>query len=122
LAIDQITALEFRRVYETGYARQDVIKRAITQKRVLIYGTIVSDIIHNYHGEVLDPPTPRDKIAGGHAMTWAEYDANKVGGPNSHGINSGDQGWLWMTWDYVCSPLTQDIWIVDHVPYFVEQQ
>lgn len=71
-------------------------------------------------GDVLELPTSGDSI-GGHCVVAGKYDDNKVcangkkgafGCPNSWGSDWGEDGWFWMSYDYMMSNLVSDRWMI----------
>lgn len=122
-AYDQSKPTQYRRIYESGYDRVDVIKRAIAAQHLVCFGTDVSehfcsDFSAN-EGKLIDPPTGM-KIAGGHAMCVGEYDEHGAGIVNSWGESFGDRGWARFSWDYLAWDQTRDLWIVESAPRFSE--
>lgn len=121
-AFDQKEPTEYRRIFETGYDRVDVIKQAISQEHLIVFGTDVSRPFANGdagNGKPLPPPVGLT-IAGGHAMCLAEYDRDGAKGPNSWGEGFGDAGWFYFSWDYIAWERTRDLWIVKRAPVYSE--
>lgn len=116
-AYDQKNPTEYRRIYSTGAARVDDIKRAIAAGYPVSFGTDVGPEIDATDGRSpLDPP--RGTILGGHAMLWDAYDGDVFSTVNSWGAGYGDGGRLQMSADYVAWDGTRDLWIVVTAPRY----
>lgn len=118
---DQVKPTEYRRIYETGEARLQVIKRALAQRQLVCFGTDVTERFcsNGYEpGEVIMPPEEGEPIAGGHAMAIAGYDGNEFDIVNSWGTDFGDQGFCTFDGSYLTSPVSRDFWIVRSAPRF----
>lgn len=113
----------YHRIYETGYARVDAVKRAIAERHLVVFGTDVTEAFCSGDFDPtkpVDPPTSTDKIAGGHAMALAEYSGDAFGNPGSWGELFGVGGWVRFSADYIASPRSTDFWIVERAPLFSE--
>lgn len=119
-AFDQRAPTEYRRIFETGYARIDVIKQAISQRHLVVFGTPVSKQFCQGAFDptvALNPPNDAD-IAGGHAMALAAYDGDDFDIPNSWGVGFGDGGWVKFSADYLAWAQSNDFWIVSKAPVY----
>ena len=119
-AFDQRSPTTYTRIYETGNARVDMVKRAIAAKHLVVFGTDVSvDFASNRGTDVPIPPPKGLSIAGGHAMCWCDYDKNDTFGVvNSWSDKWGQNGFARFTAEYVAWDNTRDIWIIEHSPKF----
>lgn len=112
------SVVKYSRIYGSGYQRVDNVRRALAEERLVVFGTQVSNEFCGDSsangGRPIDPPT-RD-IAGGHAMVWGGYDETGADTLNSWSESFGDGGWFKMSWDYVASDMTHDLWIVERAP------
>jgi hypothetical protein len=106
----------YRRILESGYERVDQVKEAIYAGFPVIFGTQVSKTFRRDAaiGHVLDPPT--GNFAGGHAMVIGAYTPHGAHVLNSWGKDFGNNGWVWLSWDYIAAPITRDLWTVRHAP------
>ena len=125
LAFDQKSPVAYRRIFETGTARVDAVKRAISNDRCVVFGTHITD---DFVRSILDftkpisPPESDEPIAGGHAMVLCRYTANSIGGPNSWGETWGADGWFDMAPEYIAWDGSKDFWIVENSPKYVAPQ
>jgi len=122
LAHDQVGGLVYYRIDSTEDQRIHDIKTAIADKRVVVFGTDVTPAFQGYTADSkpLSPPTSGDTILGGHGLCLAEYGPDYAGGPNSWGEAYGDRGWFRMEWDYILADCSNDFWIIDTAPDFLE--
>lgn len=121
-AHDQREPTEYRRITETSYARIDVIKRAIANEHLVVFGTVVSKkfqlgIITK---EGLKPPIG-EPIAGGHAMCIDGYDGDDFSIVNSWGAGWGHAGRCRFSSDYIAWDQTRDLWIVTKAPLWAPE-
>ena len=123
-AFDQHAPTQYRRIYETGYERVEVIKRAIMAQHLVCFGTQVTQAFCDdrgaNNGNPIDPPANGAPLAGGHAMCVGEYTEKDAGIVNSWGRGFGQDGWFRMSWDYIVWNRTADLWIVESAPRFSE--
>lgn len=112
--------IDYALIRETGYARVDAVKLAISQRHLVTYGTLVtnrfcSDMSAN-DGKPIDPPTNMQDIAGGHCMALDAYDPDGVESLNSWSKKYGRNGHCKLSWDYVAWSETSDLWVVRRAP------
>ena len=119
-AYDQHAPTEYRRIWETGYDRIDVIKRALAARQLVVFGTDVSSSFVNgaSGGAGALPPPVSEPIAGGHAMCLARFKGDDFEGPNSWGTFGDLGGWFRFSADYLAWERTRDLWIVKYAPPF----
>ncbi len=119
-AYDQHKPTEYRRIWESGYDRIDVIKRALAARQLVVFGTDVSRSFVNgvagANGAL--PPPVGEPIAGGHAMCLARFRGDEFEGPNSWGTFGDMDGWFRFSADYLAWDRTRDLWIVKYAPPF----
>lgn len=111
--------ISYRRIYETGQARLDAVKRAITAGHLVCFGTDVSEDFCRGIGidKPLSPPIGLP-IAGGHAMLFAAYKGDIFKVANSWSDSFGDKGYVYFAAEYVMWDNTNDLWIVQTAPLF----
>jgi len=104
----------FYTIKETGGTRHTLIKKALSSRHVVVFGTSLSSAFTSYSGGVIKCPTLYDKIIGRHAMVivgWSEEkNAYKV--RNSWTKYWGEDGYCWMDVEYVCSPYSSSFWVI----------
>lgn len=121
-AFDQQAPTEYRKIFESGYARVDAIKQAIADDYLVVFGTDVSQPFVNGewgYGDPLPPPVGM-RIAGGHALCVTGYDGDNFEIVNSWGSGFGDGGFFRMSADYLAWEQTRDLWIVKTAPAYSE--
>lgn len=111
---------EYRRIASTGYAKTYQVRQAIAEGKPVVFGTILgSEFRDPGRNEVLDVPT--DAI-GGHAMVIVGWRKNLSTGKfefrlrNSWGTAWGDNGYVWVTEDYMAWDRTTDLWVITDSP------
>lgn len=120
-AYDQANPSEYRRIYETGSARVDVVKRAIASGYPVCFGTDVDNDFCS--GKLIEPLVPPLKnIAGGHAMFFFGYEDDDFMVGNSWGDEWGDGGQCRFSADYVAWEKTRDLWILSRAPNYSQPQ
>ncbi len=106
---------EYYAIKDSGTARVDAIKAAISSKYPVVFGTPVAKTMLPSNGSsVIDRPGRLTSIAGGHAMVIVGY---RDGGDlfrvlNSWGNDWRDGGLCWMTRDYITWSKTTDLTII----------
>lgn len=107
------------KMYGVGQDRDEV--RAAIGIGPVIFGTMVTRAFTELgpHADPVRPPDGAD-VAGGHAMTIVGYDERGVRVPQTWGRGVGNDGWYYLSWDYVLSDLTSEIVVVKYVPKIVE--
>lgn len=102
---------EYYRIGSTGDSRLEEIVWALRQRQVVVFGTQVNHDFTRLGNEgPVGPPTGSTK--GGHAMIIVGYEAAK--GfliKNSWGKTWGDDGFAFLTEDYIKWESTRDIWV-----------
>jgi C1A family cysteine protease len=119
----QANVIDYALIRETGDARVDAIKLAISQRHLVVFGTDVtekfcSDMSAN-NGQPIEPPTDGKDIAGGHCMAIGGYDELSPKIINSWDTDWGQNGWCRFSWDYIKWSNTSDLWIVRRAPLLV---
>lgn len=103
---------KFYCIGDTGAARTNAIIKALSAKHPVLFGTLVSESFTQHRGTgVLT--VPRDKILGGHAMVicgWSKS-KNAFRARNSWSTNWGDNGYFWMSPEFVQWSKTHSIWV-----------
>jgi len=117
-AFDGIRTFSMHRIDSTGAARVDDVKRALGQRRLVVFGTNVSE---DFCSGKVDPTVPQPPpigktIAGGHCRVYVSHDAAGVKVANSWGPSWGDGGYSIDSWDYVAWDQTSDLWLFDSTP------
>lgn len=126
-ATDQRTAkaLGYHEIAETGEARIEAMRRALTLGKLVAFGTQVTKAFcsESPSGTVYRPE-PSNAIAGGHAMAACGYTVNPATGRlefrvvNSWGRDWGEHGLCWFDVGYFTWRETCDLWIVGEVPMY----
>lgn len=112
--------IDYALIRETGEARKNAIKLAVSQRHLVVFGTLItegfcSDMSAN-NGEPIAPPLDLKDIAGGHCMAIGGYDERGPDIINSWSEAFGKKGWCKFTWDYMTWHETTDLWIVRRAP------
>ncbi len=122
----QANVIDYALIRETGTARVDAIKLAISQRHLVVFGTLVtngfcSDMSAN-GGRPISAPSlaPASDIAGGHCMAIGSYDAEGAGIVNSWSTQFGQRGWCKFAWDYIMWNRTTDLWVVRRAPLLLK--
>lgn len=108
----------YYRIFDTGSARVDAIKAAITAGYPVIFGTRVArSFLFDEGGAVIDRPGLSEEIAGRHAMNIVGYAGSRTHGhlfetQNSWGGSWRDGGFCYLTEPYIRSALSRDFTIV----------
>lgn len=110
--------VQYHRVFETGVARIDAIKRALSNKIIPVLGTDTTAEFLGYRGGILRRPHERERSTGGHAFFLCGYDEECVYAANSWGHNHGENGIIRLHWDYIMWEQTRDIWGIERAPYY----
>jgi hypothetical protein len=110
--------VEYYRIYEQGDDRVNAIKRALSNRMPVVFGTQTTQEFLDYKQGYLKVPGSRQRLLGGHAMYVCGYTSEGIVIPNSWDTDYGDNGFLRLSWDYVKWEETQDIWAVSKAPYF----
>lgn len=118
-AIDQRAPTSYRRIFETGSARIDMIKRALAAHHLVVFGQQIGAEMDNpAKGAILDIPT--GPILGGHCMVVYGYDGDVFNVVNSWSRGWGDDGCIRFTAARMAWPATDDLWSVDAAAPFQE--
>lgn len=110
--------VEYYRIYERGEDRVNAIKRVLSNRMPVVFGTQTTQQFLDYRQGYLKLPGSRDRFLGGHAMYACGYTKDGLVCPNSWDDDFGDQGFIRLSWDYVKWEETQDIWAIEKAPYF----
>lgn len=101
----------YYRIRETGQDRLDAIEAALRAKHPVVFGTKVSAaFLENSGPETEDVPT---QIEGGHAMVIVGFTSDgryKV--KNSWGPGWRNEGFAYLTREYVMWHMTTDLWVL----------
>jgi C1A family cysteine protease len=112
-AIDHRQA-NYVRIDETGEARVEAIRKSITAKKPVIFGTGVGfSFLSNTGSKRNIQPPINQGIAGGHAMVVTEYDAEGCEIVNSWGNGWRNGGFAHLAWSYMIWDWTADLWSID---------
>lgn len=121
LAFDQRAGAVYHRITETGEARYDMIRRALTAGYPVVFGC---DVNGDFTDNNFDPnkplAAPTSNIVGGHCMMFGGYSSlSEFDVLNSWSADWGLGGWCQFGLSYVdaCS----DLWIVVKAPYFSDR-
>jgi len=98
------------RITETGDARCEAVLRALRAKHPVVFGTTISQSLGSLNdaGPVGIPSDP----GGGHAMLILGYRADKgFLVKNSWGSGWGENGYFYMTPEYLTWGQTHDLWV-----------
>jgi C1A family cysteine protease len=92
------------------------IKAALAEEHLVVFGFTVYDSFFDIGSDGLCPmPGPRERVAGGHAVTIVGYrdSIQRYIVANSWGSSWGDHGYFYMPYAYTESPdLADDFWVV----------
>ena len=120
MAFDQAKLSGYYRIDSLGERRILDFKRAISQDRFPVFGTLVGEGIGRVRDWTpLDPPSLNEEL-GGHAMFGCGYDEEGAYVANSWGKRYGVDGFLRMSWRYIAWAMTWDIWCADLIPNYSE--
>ncbi len=121
-AYDQKSPTIYQRIVALSDADLlDQIRRAINAGYLVNFGTDVTVAFTREEtdpAKPLAPPSSSASIAGGHALTIAEYDGDDFGIPNSWGPDFGIEGWFRMSGAYLTWSQSRDFWIVKSSPRY----
>lgn len=128
-ASDQRTkkALSYHEITETGNARIEAMRKALTAGKPVAFGSPVTKAFcsESPSGTVMRP-SPSEPIGGNHAQVAACYWVNPATGrlefkvANSWSEDWGEAGWSWWDWEYFTWRETCDLWIAGEVPLYSE--
>jgi C1A family cysteine protease len=121
-AADQRSPVAYYRITAAGEARVVECKRAIAAGYTIAWGTLVTQAFcdGDYGSQYVGLPQQGDPVVGGHAMLLAAYDERGFSGPNSWGEGWGDRGWFHFKPEVIAWPESDDFWICENVPKFLE--
>ncbi len=131
---DNFKAMKYARLDSynaSGQSTLDAIKRVLDAGFVVAFGFPVYDSMTE--SPYVPPPTPRNKLQGGHAVLAVGYDdkvqiedsdGRKTDGclifRNSWGEPWGDNGYGYLSYDYVLRALAVDFWTVYRSEWIAE--
>lgn len=106
----------YQRIEVSGLARRAEIKFSIASERPVVFGTLVSHDFVEYRQRtdqmrLWNEPLPSE-VAGGHAMAIVGYDEDGVEVVQSWGKGWGAEGFGRLSWNYLCSHVTTDVWSI----------
>lgn len=116
---DDNTISDYYSITSTGSNRSRDICTAIHNNHPVVFGTMVDDDFLNNRKYIYDiPSTPR----GAHAMMIVGYRMSpslefKI--RNSWSRSWGDNGYTWMTENYINSSLSSDFWVPTLMPNLI---
>src|SRR3990167_2219557 len=112
-AYDQKAPTSYRRIFETGSARVDAVKRALATRHLVVFGTQIARTFGTApFGIPLDPPVG-EAWGGGHLLTAVDHAGDAIRTVNSWGENFGNAGFILFSADYIKWSETGDLWIVE---------
>jgi C1A family cysteine protease len=94
------------------------VKSALAQGYPVVFGVAIFNTFFN--GANVPTPTYSDEYLGGHAMLAVGYDdqTNRVKVLNSWGVEWGDQGYVYLPYQYIGNPmLGDDYWTLQDDQY-----
>lgn len=103
----------YYRIDETGQDRVEAILAALRAQHPVVFGTLVTKgFTQRRDAGPIGPPKDGEAIAGGHAMMLCGYDRTKgFLMHNSWGKAWGEDGFAYLTEDYLAWGKTWDIWV-----------
>ena len=110
--------VSYYKIFETGEARKQAIKLALSNEVIPVLGTETTDSFLSYGRGILRRPSVQERFTGGHAFYLCGYDADCVYAANSWSNLFGENGFMRLGWDYILWDQTRDIWGIDEAPYF----
>ena len=131
VANEAANLIDYERITSTGAQRIQDIQTAVAARHLVVFGTPVtvrfaSDESGN-GGNVIEPPSSSDPIAGGHALCVGGYDQDGAEIVNSWSVGYGGggptnlpPGWCKFSWSYLTWSETTDLWIVKRAPIYSE--
>jgi len=121
-AYDQRSPTEYLRIYSTGQARIDDIKRALGAGYLVVFGTSVSvDFTSVPPGDTPINPPVGLQIAGGHCMVIVDHKSDDFRICNSWSKDWNQGGFCHFSADYLAWDQTDDLWIVETAPLYSDQ-
>lgn len=94
----------------------DSIRVNLSSSRPVIFGfTVYRDAFEaGLKTGRINMPKAGDKVIGGHAMTAVGFDdiTQYALCANSHGTTVGENGFVWLHYDYILKSLAQDWWVM----------
>lgn len=118
MGLDAAFGFRMHRITSTGYARVDDVKRALGARKLVTFGT---DVSQDFCAGLFDPTVPLPPpvglaLAGGHCRAWVGHDARGARALNSWSSAWGDAGYSIDSWDWVAWRDTGDLWCFDAAP------
>jgi hypothetical protein len=111
-AADTRPALRYYRIDGVGDVRIAHWAAALSSGKPVVFGVPVDKGFFDWQGgEPLEPPNPLE-VVGGHAMCALAYDEKGVYGPNSYGVEWGNDGWFHLSWAYI-GEAALDQWVLE---------
>jgi hypothetical protein len=111
-AYDQRSPTDYRRIWETGSARVDVCKRALAQKKLVVFGTDVAQDFGQSSADH-DPIKPKGN-GSGHAMVLRDHEDDVFSV-----LNWWDDDFAYrLSAEYIAWDRTRDLWIGHHAPLY----
>jgi C1A family cysteine protease len=91
---------------------KDSFKIIISSNHMIVFGFLVNkDFEDIVPGQILNYNSELE-ILGGHAVVCIGYDSRGLLVRNSYGLDWGDQGNFYMSWEYLESGACSDAWIL----------
>lgn len=116
MAMSKATGRKIQGYYRIDTSQGSIVEQMLAALRAehpVVFGTLIDIPWDRYNGKTtLQKPGERSPILGGHAMVCVGYDSKKgFIVKNSWGPNWGDQGYCYLSEDYMNWHNTEDIWV-----------
>ena len=106
----------YYKIYDTGYARTEAIRAALSVGKPVVFGTAINEAFTNSSGPITIE-RPLDNIIGNHAMCLCGYEPARGGDFNYKTVNSWGSDWrqrgfAFLSEEYIQWNESQDFWVV----------
>lgn len=95
--------------YDINRDRVLNVKKALSSGYPIVFGTALDETFNNIKEHGLPMPPPSHSIIGNHAMVIVGYDRDKFLVRNSWGKFWGNDGYFWMSQEWLNSSHVQDL-------------